>query len=105
MERRALVGLIAFALLAAPFFTARAANTPAQDRALQAWNSCPTGPTTARLDQIEAAGLRQQSAVQGGAMLNKQTVTRTLVLCALTVAALAGAASALEVGLKAASSR
>ena len=34
-------------------------------------------------------------------MLTKQAVTRALVLCALTVAALAGAASALEVGQKA----
>jgi hypothetical protein len=56
MERRTLVGLIAFGLLAAPFFAARAANTPAQDRALQAWDSRTTGPTTARLDLIEAKG-------------------------------------------------
>ena len=34
-------------------------------------------------------------------MLTKRAVTRTFVLCALTVAALAGAASALEVGQKA----
>ena len=56
MERRALLGLIAFGLLAVPFSAARAANTPAQDRALQAWNACTTGRTTARLDLIEAKG-------------------------------------------------
>jgi hypothetical protein len=52
MERRAFLA----GLVAAPFFATRAPNTPAQDRALEAWNSCTTGPTTARLDQIEAEG-------------------------------------------------
>lgn len=56
MERRAFVGLIAGGLVVASFSMARAANTPAQDRALQAWDACTTGPTTARLDQIEAKG-------------------------------------------------
>ena len=55
-ERRAFLGTLAGGLLAAPFSAARAANTPAQDRALEAWNACSTGPTTARLDLIEARG-------------------------------------------------
>lgn len=56
MERRAFLGLVVGGLVAASFSAATAANTPAQDRALQAWNACTTGPTTARLDQIEAKG-------------------------------------------------
>jgi hypothetical protein len=56
MDRRAFIGALAGGLLAAPFSAARAANTPAQDRALEAWNACTTGPTTARLDLIEAKG-------------------------------------------------
>jgi len=56
MDRRTFVVTLAGALLAAPFSAARTPNTPAQDRALEAWNACTTGPTTARLDQIEAKG-------------------------------------------------
>ena len=56
MERRTFLGLIAGGLLAASFSAARAANTPAQDRALEAWNACTRGRTTALLDQIEAKG-------------------------------------------------
>jgi hypothetical protein len=56
MERLAFLGLIAGGLLPAPSSAARAANTPAQERALEARNACTTGRTTARLDQIEAKG-------------------------------------------------
>ncbi len=56
VDRRRFIGMLAGGLLAAPFSAARAANTRAQDRALEAWNACTTGPTTARLDLIEAKG-------------------------------------------------
>lgn len=56
MDRRAFISTLAGGLLSAPFSAARAGNTPAQDRSLEAWNACTTGPTTARLDLIEAKG-------------------------------------------------
>jgi hypothetical protein len=56
MDRRTFVATLAGGLLAASFSAARAPNTPAQDRALEAWSACTTGPATARLDQIEAKG-------------------------------------------------
>ncbi len=56
MDRRAFLGTVAGGLLAAPSSAARTVNTSAQDRALEAWNACTTGPTTARLDLIDEKG-------------------------------------------------
>ena len=82
-----MVGLIAFGLLAAPFFAARAANTPAQDRALQAWDSCTTGPTTARLDLIEVGWLCPRGVDgQSGASSSAELIILLLVSAVLFVA-------------------
>jgi hypothetical protein len=56
MVWRAFLHLLAACLLSAPLVAAGPADTPAQDRALDAWHACTTGPTTARLDRIDPNG-------------------------------------------------